>query len=80
MAQGAIDLKMLGILSNYIDAVGWENGIFEIWLKNGIGYRYYGVTEEQYHSVFADSDFGRNYNALKRVLPAPEKFVLPPRR
>lgn len=70
---------MLGILSNFIDAVGWENGVFEIWLKNGTGYRYYGVTEEQYRAFFKDSDFGRNYNALKRNLPTPEKYVIRPR-
>ena len=77
MTAEVISLKMRGILSNFIDAVGWENGILEVWLKNGTGYRYYGVTEEQYLSIFVDSDFGRNYNRLKRELSPPEKFPLP---
>lgn len=72
-------MKMIGILSNFIDAVGWENGVFEIWMKSGVGYRYRGVSEEQYRSLFVDSDFGRNYNRLKHEMPAPEKFPLRPR-
>ncbi len=73
-------MKMLGVLSSFIDAVGWESGVLEVWLKNGTGYRYQGVTEEQYRSLFISSDFGRNFNRLKRVLPDPEKFPLRPRR
>lgn len=73
-------MKMRGILSGFIDAVGWEDGVLEVWMKNGTGYRYRGVTEEQYRSLFVSSDFGRNYNRLKRELPGPEKFSLRPRR
>ena len=78
--SGVVVLKMRGILSNFMDAVGWEDGILEVWMKNGTGYRYRGVTEEQYRAIFKDSEFGRNYNALKHLLPTPEKFALPPRQ
>lgn len=73
-------LKMLGVLSGFINAIGWENGILEIWMNNGVGYRYHGVTEEQYHSLFVNSDFGRNFRKLKPVLQDYEKFPLHPRQ
>ena len=69
---------MRGVLSGFIDAIGWEDGILEIWMKNGIGYQYRGVTEAQYHSLFANSDFGRNLRALKPTLRDYEKFPLHP--
>lgn len=71
---------MKGVLSGFIDAIGWEDGVLEIWMKKGYGYRYRGVTEEQYCSLFTNSDFGRNFRKLKHVLPDPEKFPLHPRQ
>lgn len=76
MITEVIVLKMRGVLSSHIDAFGWEAGVLEVWMKNGWGYRYRGTTEEQYHSLFVNSDFGRNFNRLKPLLPAPEKFRL----
>lgn len=67
-------MKMKYVLSGFIYAIGWENGVLEIWMKNGQGYRYRGVTEEQYCSLFTNSDFGRNFQKIKPVLPDPEKF------
>lgn len=73
-------MKMLGVLSGFIDAIGWENGVLEVWLKNGVGYRHPGVPKERYDAFFTHSDFGRVYNQIKRDFPAQEKFPIPPRR
>ena len=70
---------MIGVLSNFIDAVGWEDGVFEIWLKNGTAYRHPGVPKERYDGFFIDSEFGKNYHRIKRDYPYSEKYVLPPR-
>lgn|GEM_PF-5218694 len=71
---------MIGILFNFIDAVGWEDNVFEIWMKNGTGYRHYGVPRERYEAFFANSAFGKNYSSIKRDFPAPEKFPIAPRQ
>ena len=73
MTAEVIALKMRGVLSSFIVAIGWEDGVLEIWMK-GYGYRYRGVTEEQYRSLFINSDFGRNYGKLKPYLPMPERI------
>ncbi len=71
---------MRGVLSDFIDAIGWEDGVLEVWMKKDWGYRYRGITEDQYKSLFVNSDFGRNFNKLKPLLPVPEKFPLAPCR
>ena len=73
-------MKMIGVLSGFIDAVGWEDGVLEVWLKNGVGYRHKGVPKDQYEELFIHSEFGKVYNRIKNDFPACEKFLLPPRR
>lgn len=72
---------MCAIMSNFIDAVGWENGVFEVWMKNGTVYRYYNVPETRYNELFINSDFGRVFNRIKRDYSVPGysplKFRLP---
>lgn len=79
MNTEVIALKMRGVLSDFINAIGWEDGVLEIWMKKGYGYRYHGVTEEQYHSLFINSEFGRNFRKLEPDLPTPERlYPCPP--
>ncbi|GIP14361.1 hypothetical protein J40TS1_00030 [Paenibacillus montaniterrae] len=63
-------MKMKGVLSGWIKAFGWENGVLEVWfLDNRPVAIHYNVPYEAYENLFNGSDFGRNYMALCKIYP-----------
>lgn len=63
-------MEMRGVLSGWIKAFGWENGILEVWfLDDRPAAIHNNVPYEAYEELFRDSDFGRNYMALRKTYP-----------
>ena len=76
MNTEVIALKMRGVLSGFINAIGWEDGVLEIWMKKGYGYRYHGVTEEQYHSLFINSELVETFVSWSLICRLLKDYIL----
>lgn len=62
--------KMRGVLSGWIRAFGWENGVVEVWFLDNRPRAFHdNVPYEAYEKLFTNSDFGRNYIAFCKVYP-----------
>ena len=67
--------KMKGVLSGWIRAFGWEDGVLEVWFLDDRLIAYHdNVPYEAYKGLFHDSEFGRNYMALCKIYPPRRRF------